>query len=545
MIPNLFSLKSHAFVLWYPTEANPQPKLVVGLFVPDNPGGVVEQKRFDLKPGPQPDLWSIPAADCGLQEGTVYHYWFEVPDTNPANSGGRIQVTDPTAFTVDWRAMSKGPSSPARDVDDDPAAVIKFEGGRLVPCDPGGETYEPAPAIDPEKAAPNNRTVIYELPTSWSRFSPEDSPQIAAGTFRDVMALVDENAEAANFGGVNALRVGRSHLRELGVNVLQLLPISDSWTDREWGYAPTNYFAPDHGLGFPSGYATPTANGDLIELVGRCHAQGIRFFVDVVMGFANRSPTENVNFPVFHIIPSDERDNPEAYESSRSNDLRDDWGGKNWRYALFKQTYDPLSGLSSFISPTRQFMKAFSLRWLHDFGVDGFRVDSVNNIANWHFIKEFTDLLREEWRAAAGHDDRFIVIGEELATPKELLYENRLDALWNEPFHEMVRDAIAGRNWKYEPSFEWTVRKMIDCRLMGFADGAQAVNYIGSHDVGNNQGKRIYNDLVEQGIWQTEERIKLAFACLLTAVGIPMIFAGDEFADQHDLDISTKSNWTR
>lgn len=32
-----------------------------------------------------------------------------------------------------------------------------------------------------------------------------------------------------------------------------------------------------------------------------------------------------------------------------------------------------------------------------------------------------------------------------------------------------------------------------------------------------------------------EKRTKLAFACLLTAVGVPMILAGDEFADQHDL----------
>ncbi len=31
-----------------------------------------------------------------------------------------------------------------------------------------------------------------------------------------------------------------------------------------------------------------------------------------------------------------------------------------------------------------------------------------------------------------------------------------------------------------------------------------------------------------------ERRVKLAFACLLTAVGIPMILAGEEFADQHD-----------
>ena len=36
-------------------------------------------------------------------------------------------------------------------------------------------------------------------------------------------------------------------------------------------------------------------------------------------------------------------------------------------------------------------------------------------------------------------------------------------------------------------------------------------------------------------IADAEKRTKLAFACLLTAVGVPMILAGDEFADQHDL----------
>jgi len=34
--------------------------------------------------------------------------------------------------------------------------------------------------------------------------------------------------------------------------------------------------------------------------------------------------------------------------------------------------------------------------------------------------------------------------------------------------------------------------------------------------------------------WISSAGRKLAFACLLTAVGIPMILAGEEFADQHD-----------
>jgi 1,4-alpha-glucan branching enzyme len=58
-----------------------------------------------------------------------------------------------------------------------------------------------------------------------------------------------------------------------------------------------------------------------------------------------------------------------------------------------------------------------------------------------------------------------------------------------------------------------------------------------SHDVEGVRNERLYNLLNNNGIWDTERRIKLAFVCLMTAVGIPMIFAGEEFADQHDLPV--------
>jgi pullulanase len=73
---------------------------------------------------------------------------------------------------------------------------------------------------------------------------------------------------------------------------------------------------------------------------------------------------------------------------------------------------------------------------------------------------------------------------------------------------------------------------------LGFGDGTQAVNYVTSHDVGGYGNERLYNYLVSNGICNAEERIKLAFVCLMTAVGIPMILAGEEFADQHDLDLN-------
>jgi pullulanase/glycogen debranching enzyme len=122
--------------------------------------------------------------------------------------------------------------------------------------------------------------------------------------------------------------------------------------------------------------------------------------------------------------------------------------------------------------------------------------------------------------------------------PLALVTQGRLDGLWNEQFKQLLRFAILGKNGDNEPSFEWTVRKVIDCRNLGFRSGSEAINYVGSHDVEGNRNERLFNFLQNNGVSLAEGRIKLAFACLLTAVGTPMILAGDEFADQHDLGVA-------
>src|SRR3954454_3141125 len=229
-----------------------------------------------------------------MTDGKDYHYWFEVIDSSPFRDGRRVLCTDPTTFTADWRLKSARLPSPYDGDDQDPAAVILFKDGKLVSCDAAGETFEPLPPI--ASGRPNNRIVIYELPTSFARTGPEGDTQIGVGTFRDVRALVKKSAEGANFADMPALQVGRSHLQELGINALELLPIADSFVDREWGYATSNYFAADYDLGFPDGNSSPTASVDLVELVKACHNNKIRFFADVVMAFATRYPYQNINY---------------------------------------------------------------------------------------------------------------------------------------------------------------------------------------------------------------------------------------------------------
>ena len=100
-------------------------------------------------------------------------------------------------------------------------------------------------------------------------------------------------------------------------------------------------------------------------------------------------------------------------------------------------------------------------------------------------------------------------------------------------FAALVRSVILGEG--DNGTFEANVRRMVDCRSLGFSDGTQAINYITSHDVEGDRRERLYNFLLNVNLagLDLEKRFKLAFVCLLTSVGVPMILAGEEFADEH------------
>ena len=102
-----------------------------------------------------------------------------------------------------------------------------------------------------------------------------------------------------------------------------------------------------------------------------------------------------------------------------------------------------------------------------DFGVSGLRLDSINNATNWDFVKAYKE---KAWalynaRSAEGTADpsKFLVIGEELSLPIAMLQQGCLDALWNENWLQRVRAVLLGESWGGD-DFEWTVRKLVDCR---------------------------------------------------------------------------------
>lgn len=533
---DLLNRKKTHFVLWRPGSFQPNPNLYIGNADPENPEQLTNLKEYPLHQSADfPELWEVPAKECNLLEGQVYFYWFKIRNSDPydpANINQIMYCTDPIATTIDRRIFAPIPQESGGVASFAPASVVLYKNGTLVPCDPQGQT------ANWEKDAPlntlptNNQLVIYELPTRWARITSMGEIEEGNGTFCDVLALLVAEEDAPSFPKLHAFN-NRAHLVELGINALELLPPQDSDDNLNWGYGTSNYFAADFDLGRPDHQSAPTASTDLAHLIKVCHQQDMRFFLDVVMAFSRNNPYHNINFLDFYL----KWGNNDPEQGSR-----DGFGGDLFKYNYWVEGYHPITGKKSQFVPAREYLKAHIAHWLEYYRVDGLRLDSVNNVANYDFLQEFKDFAHTIWEQRQGTSDRFLVVGEELSVPIDLVHQNRLDGLWNEKFKQIIRQVILGKNASDEPSFEWSVRRLIDCRNLGFSDGSQAVNYLTSHDVGGLGNERFFNWLVNNGVDRTEPRIKLAFVCLLTSVGIPMILAGDEFADQQDLDIAASPN---
>jgi pullulanase len=544
---DLLECRKDKFMLWFP--AGPQnarePYLVLGTLDNGPPQTIYQISITPFVKSDQPDLWELDPKTISppLKDGTVYHYWYEINDLSP-EARGAIKVTDPLAYTV-WYASTKG-----RDDHVQPSSVVKFRDGKLWPCDVDGSEPSTPPLPSQDSMPQNNHMVIYELPTSWSKYkNVEENNQdveVDVGTFVDVLALFDPTVTGNNFKGVSVVDNG-AIVAELGINALELLPVADARPIGQWGYATANYYAPDFDLGTSS---------ELVTLVEKIHGQGTRFFTDVVMAFGH-DPYVYIDFKQFHLDQTapEEQKSPDIWQSHSSQE-RDGYGGRLWRYswpvdanaqAVVSSTYDPQSGQVSAIHPSWAFHKGHLHRWMTSFGVDGLRLDSINNIANYDFIKSYKEYAWDIYnsRYPSADPSKFLVIGEELSDPLDLITSGTLNALWNDSFQRRIRACLIG-NGSDGDDFEWTVRKFVNCTLDSnhpFTDGSQSINYLTSHDTEGGTGKeRLFNFFTDSGVTDMERRAKFAFALFLTSVGIPLIFAGEEFLDQMDNPISEKQS---
>ena len=285
------------------------------------------------------------------------------------------------------------------------------------------------------------------------------------------------------------------HIAGLGFTAVELMPVMQAGG---WGYTPIFLHAVEPRFG--DEYA-------LCHLVDEAHARGMAVFFDGVYNHASTDcPLAYIDHDCyFHHAPT----NPDQA-----------WGPQ-FNYAL------NIPGTDEY--PARHFIKSKVGHWIHVYHFDGIRYDAVSQISDHAFLGELV-----EWTRDLAGAKPFYSIAECIPLNQSIVGPQKaMDACWNDPFGHRLRSLLSG-TWDAD-----ALVRCFDCRRDGFVSGANVVNYLGSHDTGHT-----LRHLLDQGIDEAAGlyRLRLGFIVLMTSMGVPMVWMGDEFgamdpatADPHPL----------
>lgn len=333
-------------------------------------------------------------------------------------------------------------------------------------------------------------------------FSPE-------GTFTGVMERLD-------------------YLAELGVTAIELMPVADFPGARNWGYDGVLPYAPDSRYGRPD---------DLKALIQAAHARGLMVLLDVV--YNHFGPEGNY----LHVYAKE---------------------------FFTERHHTPWGAAINFDGPgsrdVREFFIHNALYWLHEYHLDGLRLDAVHAIiddSKPHILTE----LAERVHASIGGKRRVHLILENDAnaarylergssatpyvtpylTPHAAPHVTQYVAQWNDDIHHALHVLTTGETDGYYTDYaDEPIRHLGRCLAEGFAYQGEVsayrshakrgetsarlppqafVSFLQCHDqVGNRAfGERIAHIAPAAAV-------RAAAAVYLLAPGIPMLFMGEEFA---------------
>lgn len=299
-------------------------------------------------------------------------------------------------------------------------------------------------------------------------------------------------------------------LADLGVTLLELMPIAEFDGAFGWGYDGVNLFAPTRNYGTPDGFR---------RFVDEAHRHGLGVMLDVV--YNHFGPVGN-------------------YTAQFSEDYLARHHQTGWGDAI---NFD---GPNS--APVREFFAANAGYWIDEFHVDGLRLDAVHAIIDdspEHILVAIGRRVRE----AAGGRNTLVIVENELQQSYVMRGTQQggygLDAGWNDDFHHVARVAASGNGQFYFGDYRGTPQELISLCKWGHLyqgqyndrqerergtpgldlDAACFVNFLQNHDQLGNlpAGKRLH-ELTSPG------RQRALTALLLLAPGTPLLFQGQEYS---------------
>src|SRR5215211_5472728 len=276
-------------------------------------------------------------------------------------------------------------------------------------------------------------------------------------------------SEAGDFAGVTAQL---DRLKELGVNILWLMPIHPIGREKKKGpvgspYAVRDYYAvnPDYGTA-----------ADLKRLVSEAHRRGMKVIIDVV---ANHTSWDSVLMKT-----------PEFYVRDASGKITypHDWSD------VAELNYD---------SPAlRRYMIDMLKFWLREYDLDGFRCDVAAEVPTdfWEQARAEADKVKADALWLAESDK-----------PELLVRAFDLDYSW--PLHGTLNDVLSGR----KPATAF--RQTWETDEAKYPRGALRMRFSDNHDE-----RRALARFGEGGALA-------ASALMLTLDGVPMLYNGMEVGD--------------
>ncbi|MGV9549930.1 pullulanase-type alpha-1,6-glucosidase [Streptomyces ardesiacus] len=245
------------------------------------------------------------------------------------------------------------------------------------------------------------------------------------------------------------------------------------------------------------------------------YADGSRRFPRVDTGSFPRTPTvpaakKNLKVPAW-------LNDPAMYHNRGDST----WAGESATYGDFNGLDDLWTERPEVVDG----MEKIYQRWVKDFAVDGFRIDTVKHV-NMEFWTQWATAL-DAYAAKKGRDDFFMfgeVYSADTSVTAPYVTEGRLDATLDFPFQDAARAyasqggsarklaSVFGDDWKY------TTDK---------ANAYEQVTFLGNHDMGRI-GTFLKQDDPKATDAELLQKDRLANELMFLSRGNPVVYYGDE-----------------
>lgn len=319
-----------------------------------------------------------------------------------------------------------------------------------------------------------------------------------------------------NFEGISEKL---DYLIGLGVNSVELMPVTAFPGKRNWGYDGVFPFAVHKAYGGPSG---------LQKLVNTCHNKGLAVFLDVVYN---------------HLGP--EGNYLSEFGPYFTDNYKTPWGSA-------------INFDDAWCDGVREFYTQNMLMWLRDFHIDGLRLDAVHAIKDFsanHIVRSLRQKA-DELETLTGK--KYMLIGE--IDLNDVRYIDSfekggygLGKQWCDEFHHSLHAVVTGEHNGYYEDFgelsqvvktfndayvydgTWSPhrKKTFGSSTDGFP-GNKFVVFIQNHDhVGNRMAGERLGRLVDF------ETLKLLAGAMFISPFNPLLFMGEEYNEPNPFQYFT------